>query len=195
MRKFIAFIIQWGCFAAGLYFLFQLVNIVLTQRADAESISGLLKNAILTGVFLLLSGIGKRIYHISKDEIENNGSVSCILSRIFCKRFLTALIMYFGMTAFVYAVHMFMSDRFEIIWGIIGFFCFFGGFFGLKYSCKRCGHGLVMHDTDYDDDITVDIGETSATAYRYSTDFYHCPRCGKQRTIRAKHTAGRVNYR
>ena len=76
MLKIIGFPCWIGCF---IYSIVTLVNYFM-DPGDIWTIVGVL-------AMLQLSGIGRRLFYIKKDDIEDEGFFACLFSRIFSMRF------------------------------------------------------------------------------------------------------------
>ena len=192
MRKFLGFILWWGAFIAGTIFFMQSFIVAMDESADAATTP-----IILAAVLWLISGVGRRVFHIKDTAVENVGLVTCLIRRLFCKRFFVTVFMYAGLSALMislFKIAYASPELTDIIIAIVGFIVMSGARGVMSYTCSHCGHGLVMDDRDYDDSVSIEYTSSSATASRYSTDYYHCPRCGHQSRIRVKHTAAKVHY-
>ena len=186
MFKFIGFIAWLGGFIGGVY-------LMLDYFMNQESIAQL----VWVFVLFMLSGIGRRFFHIRQGDINDEGLGACILHRIFCRRFVASIIKYAGMMVAFYALVDIMNTTNllkTIGIGIAGFVVCGIGSGVAKYTCSHCGHGLYSDDEDYDSEIEVEHSSSSSKAFRYSTEYLHCPRCGHQARIRHKNQIASVKY-
>ncbi|MBQ8432938.1 MAG: hypothetical protein IJX28_08660 [Clostridia bacterium] len=185
MTKFFGFLIWWGAMIGA-------VVLACFYFTEVEEAIGRL---VLICALFLLCGIGRRIFHIKPAAKEKYGVWKCIVKRIFCRRFYISIFLYAAVCAILYGVVQFMQDN------LVGVLIAIGGFIVLTfaraivaYTCAHCGNRLVMDGRNYDDELIIEHSSSSSTASRYSTDYLHCPKCGKKSRIRIKHTAAKINY-
>lgn len=187
MLKFFGFISWFGAFIFGVYLML-----------DYFMNSGTIWSLVLILALFIVSGIGRRFFFISKDDIEDEGLGACLVSRIFCKRLFFTIIKNASILAIFYAAVKFSESYFElidIIIGIVGLIVFAFGNAMTKYTCSHCGHWLMSDDEEYDSDLRIEHGSSSSSAYRYSTEYMHCPKCGHKSRIRHKNKVASVNYK
>lgn len=183
MRKILGLLLWVGAFAFGLLCM---VNISTTSSTNQDMMR--LSYAVGTAVSFLVSGIGRRIFHIKKAVVENKGLGAAILSRINCKRFYLSVIMY-GALAFIFLV---MCNDGEMLHWVIGLIVFIFFFMMVRRTCPRCGHGLTYDDAEYGDKPEWSMDGDSLVAKRDYTEHYHCPRCGKVMHFTKKRETARI---
>lgn len=189
MRRFLFLILWPASFLAALYCFFT----IFTGELEVSAY------VIALPLLLLLSGFSRRMFHVSKELVEENGLRYAITTRLLCRRFFWSIFLYAAVTAAVY-----FFNRMSNIIGTNGdglrailcvsVACFF--FLIVRRTCPKCGHKLT-----FDDESGVTYGEfkwnsdiKSMSATRESTEHYHCPRCGAQVKIHAKrHVASLKN--
>lgn len=184
MLKFLGFLVWWGSAIASL----GLCTVYMTN------VNGTIGQLVLYGLLFLLSGIGRRIFHIKKAEDEK--WLNVILHRIHCKRFYVSIFFYSAVMTVVYFAHEFFhkDNLLYILYGFIAIIVGMGINNIMRKTCSHCGFGAKYDGVSYDDEVTYESSSSSTKAFRWSTDFYHCPRCGHQSSIRSKHKIGQVNY-
>ena len=192
MLKLIGFLIWWGSFFGGVA-----TSVLGFMRVSDMSDGSPLPLLIIGGILFLISGMGRRIFHISENAINKSGMAGAILSRINCKRTYASIFYYAILLATVYSVVYVSLGGGHILYlglTILGAGAVAGVNDWMKHTCSRCGSGLVHDYEDYDDTEHVTVSSNSVSSYRYSTGYYHCPRCGKKSTIRVKHNTGTTHF-
>ena len=196
MRKFICFLAWWATAICGFLLAFSFYETLGASLKGSEPTP--IWKLILSGILFIMSGIFRRVFHIKDFEIGKRGLMQSILIRINCKRFYISFFFYATIFALVWGLIIiaFSNDLFKgLIVTVVSFIAFSIARAFLSLTCSGCGYSLSYDESDYDDNVVIEETSSSATAYRYSTDFYHCPRCGKRKRMRTKHTAAKVNYR
>ena len=185
--KFLGLLIQWVSFfaAAGILFMFA------TANGDISLI-------IVAILLFLVSGIGRRIFNITEEDIAEAGVMSCIGKTIFCPRFLSSIVLYFGLGTMGFGLVSALNNSGEITGLIIvfvGFVIFCIGRGIVKYTCAYCGARLIIDAESYDNSITIRHSRNESTATQMSTQYCHCSVCGRQSRKRIKNNVGRIKYK
>ncbi len=185
--KFLGFLIQWVSFfaAAGILFMFA------TANGDVSLI-------IVAILLFLVSGIGRRIFNITKEDIAENGFMSCIGKAIFCRRFLGSIVFYLGIGTMIFGLVSGLNN----VGGIEGIIIILVGLVitgigrGIvKYTCAYCGASLIVDAENYDNSITIKHTYNESTATQMSTQYCHCSVCGRRSRKRIKNNVGRIKYK
>lgn len=184
--KFLGFLIQWVSFfaAAGNLFMFAGAN-------------GDISFLIVAILLFLVSGIGRRIFNITKEDIAENGVMSCIGKAIFCRRFYSSIVFYLGVGTMIFCLVSAMNYGGEIAALILLFVGLFIAGIGrgiVKYTCAYCGAGLIVDAEIYDNSITIRHSRNESTATQMSTQYCYCSVCGRQSRKRIKNNVGRIKY-
>lgn len=181
MRKFLFLILWPASFLAALYCFFTIFTGDLEVSAYV----------IALPLLLLLSGFSRRMFHVSKELVEENGLRYAILSRLLCRRFFWSIFLYGAVTAAVY----FFNRMSNIVGtngdGLKAILCVSVAFFFfliVRRTCPKCGHKMT-----FDNESDGKYGEfhwnsdsKTVSATKEVTENFHCPRCGTQVKIRAK---------
>lgn len=169
------------------------------QMLNERSVESLKTSAILILVSLVLSGIGRRLFHIRRELVESVGLIPAIVSRINCGRFYWSIFFYGCVSFAVYGLVMFNNANGDeetkwILLTLLGIAASYFFFLIVRHTCPRCGR-LLTHDNDaYDDTIEWTVYDNSAYAERGLTEYWHCPRCGKPVRLRSKRTVKQVKF-
>lgn len=185
--KFLGFLIQWISFfaAAGVLFMFATAN-------------GDISVVIVAILLFLVSGIGRRIFNVTKEDIAENGAMSCIGKAIFCPRFFSSIVFYLGIGTMVFGLVSATSGGGDIAGLIIIFVGLIITGIGrgvVKYTCAYCGAGLIVDAESYDNSITIRHSRNESTATQMSTQYCHCSVCGRRSRKRIKNNVGRIKYK
>ncbi len=194
MRKLIGLILWLGGPIVAFWILYTMMEGTPVQKDEPLKFILML---VLIGVAWLASGIGRRLFHIKAEDIEDDGLGACIVSRIFCRRLFGSVTQYVGVALFAYALFLFGYELYGwgmVVCGFLGLVITGGGTGILRYTCTHCGERLSFDESDYDNDLVIESSSSSTNAYRYSTDYYHCPRCGHQKRLRVKNLAASINH-
>ena len=153
---------------------------------------------IVAMILFLVSGIGRRIFNITKEDIAEEGFMSCIARTIFCRRFYSSIVFYLGLGTMVFGLVSGLNDAggiTGIIIIVVGLFITGVGRAIVKYTCAYCGAALIVDAEDYDNSITIKHTYKESTATQMSTQYCHCSVCGRLSRKRIKNDVGRIKYK
>ncbi|MBO5111648.1 MAG: hypothetical protein J6D21_13150 [Clostridia bacterium] len=191
MRKLVGLLLWVGSFAAafycfGIYF--------GTMEYETPQIGYLVGMTVL----LLLSGIGRRVFHIKKALVERKGLLGAVLSRINCMRFYFSVVMYTALAFVVYFIQRMNTipgTNGDGIKAAIAGFVVLVFFFANRLTCRKCGYSL-KHDGDTaSNEIELTWYSDSVSGSQKVTEYYHCPRCGAQVKMHSKRDVGSVTFK
>lgn len=160
--------------------------------SDDAGMTKAILNAIGATILFMVSGIGRRIFHIKKEVVEENGVLPAILSRINCKRLYLSIFMYAAL-AFPSIV---VSDNrlgssMEDWMAVVSLAVCVIFFFFVRRTCPRCGYKLTYDGAEYGDKAEWSTEGNSRVAKRDYTKRYHCSRCGTARFFVSKKETAR----
>ena len=183
MRKVLGLLLWIGACAFGFLCM---VSISSTSSDNEEMMR--ISYAVGMAVSYLASGIGRRIFHIKQEVVDNKGLGAAIVSRINCKRFYLSIIMY---AALAYTLFVMLTDG-EMVYWVVGALVFLLFFYFVRRTCPSCGHGLTYDDAQYGDKAEWSQEGDNIVAKRDYTKFYHCPRCGRKMSFTKKRETARI---
>ena len=183
MRRFLGLLLWVGALAFGV-----LCMTSITVPNSTEALMTQISYGAGAVISFLLSGIGRRIFFINKEVVEEKGLRSAIVSRINCKRFYLSIVMYGALVHTIYV----MTTNGEMVYWVIGALVTLLFFFFVRRTCPRCGHGLTFDDAQYGDKAEWSQEGDQIVAKRDYTQYYHCPRCGKKMRFTKKRETARI---